>query len=267
MESVLTILYRGGLCVGIIVVGTVIIKVVQKCIKRSFAVSTRIVSKKSATATTVCSSITKYIIYFFILCCVLSIWGINPASLLAIGGFASVAVGLGAQAIISDILSGVFILIEDQFSVGDMISIGAFSGVVESIGVRTTRIRSADGDVYIIPNGEIKIVTNMSKGFNRAIVDIGISYNESIDRAIDLLDKELSKVYSEGVVTGLIAKPRVLGVEGLEESAVVLRIKADCEVGENWNVERQLRRLIKNTFDREGVEIPYPQQVVYVRKD
>jgi small conductance mechanosensitive channel len=201
------------------------------------------------------------------LCYILSIWGFNPTSLLAIGGVASVAVGLGAQSVIQDILAGIFILTEDQFGVGDVVKIEGCSGTVESVGVRTTRLRSADGDMYIIPNGQIKIVTNMSKGFNRAVVDVGISYGESIDRVIGILTKELEKIYNEHIVEGMIDCPVVLGVEKLDDSCVVIRVKADCSVGENWNVERQLRRLIKNAFDREGIEIPFPQQVVHIQKD
>jgi small conductance mechanosensitive channel len=198
------------------------------------------------------------------LCYLLSVWGVDPTSLLALGGLASVAVGLGAQSIIQDILTGAFILIEDQFSVGDVVKIEGYSGTVESVGMRTTRIRSADGDLYIIPNGQIKIITNMSKGFNRAVVDVGISYNENIDRVINLLTAELQKIYKEKLVSGMIDCPQVLGVEQLADSSVVIRIKADCSVGENWNVERQLRRLIKNALDREGIEIPFPQQVVHI---
>jgi small conductance mechanosensitive channel len=201
------------------------------------------------------------------LCYILSVWGIDATSLLAIGGVASVAVGLGAQSVIQDILAGIFILTEDQFGVGDVVRIESCSGTVESVGMRTTRVRSADGDLYIIPNGQIKIVTNMSKGFNRAVVDVGISYNEDIDRVIKLLEKELTKIYEEHIVKGMLDCPVILGVEKLDDSSVVLRVRADCAVGENWNVERELRRLIKNAFDREGIEIPFPQQVVYIKQE
>lgn len=266
LTGIFEIIYKIGLCIVVLIIGLFIIKLLQKFIKKSFAASTRITPVKSATVVTVCCSIVKYVVYLFILCCLLSIWGFDPTSLLAIGGFASVAVGLGAQTIISDILAGIFILTEEQFGVGDVVCIENYSGIVESVGIRTTRIRSMDGNVYIIPNGQIKIVTNMSKGFNRAIVDVSISYSENIDKVISILDKELEKIYTENMVTGIIDKPVVLGVESLDDSSVVIRIKADCSVGENWNVERQLRRLIKNAFDREGIEIPFPQQVVHLNK-
>lgn len=267
LTGALSVAYRIGLCIVIFVIGTIVIKIVQSAIKKTLRAGSRFNPGKSATISTVCSSIAKYVIYFLMLCYILSLWGVDPTSLLAIGGVASVAVGLGAQSVIQDILAGVFILTEDQFGVGDVVRIENCSGTVESIGMRTTRVRSMDGDLYIIPNGQIKIVTNMSKGFNRAIVDIGIAYNENIDAVIDLLKAELEKIYSENAVAGMMDCPQVLGVESLGDSSVVIRIKADCTVGENWNVERQLRRLIKNALDREGIEIPFPHQVVYVRQE
>lgn len=267
LTGIFELAYRIGLCIAALIIGSIVIKLAQNTIKKALRAGSRLNPGKSATIGTVCSSIAKYVIYFLMLCCILSIWGVNPASLLAIGGVASVAVGLGAQSVIQDILAGVFILTEEQFGVGDVVKIEGCCGTVESIGIRTTRIRSMDGDLYIIPNGQIKIVTNMSKGFNRAIVDIGIAYGENIDDVIALLTAELEKIYSEGSVKGMMDCPQVLGVESLEDSSVVIRIKADCTVGENWNVERQLRRLLKNALDREGVEIPFPHRVVFVRED
>jgi small conductance mechanosensitive channel len=267
LDGVLNVVYKLAFCLIILIVGLFIIKIIQKTIKRSLNSGGKLNPGKSATMSTVCCSVTKYIIYFFMLCYILSIWGIDATSLLAIGGVASVAVGLGAQSVIQDILAGIFILTEDQFGVGDVVRIESCSGTVESVGMRTTRVRSADGDLYIIPNGQIKIVTNMSKGFNRAVVDVGISYNEDIDSVIKMLERELAKIYEEHIVKGMLDCPEILGVEKLDDSSVVLRVRADCAVGENWNVERELRRLIKNAFDREGIEIPFPQQVVYIKKD
>lgn len=265
LTGIWSTIYKIGLCVVIFIISLLIIKLLQNAIKKSFGIGSRFNHSKSATMATVGSSVAKYVVYFFMLCYILSVWGIDASSLLAIGGVASVAVGFGAQGIIADIFAGIFILTEDQFSVGDVVCIENCTGTVESIGMRTTRLRSMDGDVYIIPNGQIKIVTNMSKGFNRAIVDIGVSYNESIDKVIGFLEKELEIIFKEKQIEGIISKPQVLGVEELADSSVVIRVKADCNVGENWNVERQLRRCIKNAFDKEGIEIPFPQQVVYVK--
>jgi len=266
LTGIFQVLYKIGICVVILIISFFILKLVQKAINKSLKASTKLDRSKSDTMSTVLCSTAKYIIYFISLCYILTVWGVDPTSLLAIGGVASVAVSLGAQSIIQDILTGAFILTENQFSVGDTVRIENYSGTVESIGIRTTRIRSLDGDVYIIPNGQIKIVTNMSKGFNRAIVDINISYKENIDMVISLLKTELEKIYNDKAVKGLITCPEVLGVEQLADSSVVIRIKADCSVGDNWNAERELRRLIKNAFDREGIEIPYPQQVVHIEK-
>lgn len=267
LTGAFAIAYKTGLCIAVFIIGSIIIKIAQSCIKKGLKAGSRLNPGKSATISTVCSSIAKYVIYFFMLCYILSVWGVDPTSLLALGGVASVAVGLGAQSIIQDIMAGVFILTEDQFGVGDVVKIENCSGTVESIGMRTTRVRSMDGDLYIIPNGQIKIVTNMSKGFNRAVVDISIAYSENIDTVIDLLKSELETIYKENLIEGMLDCPVVLGVEQLADSSVVIRIKADCLVGENWNVERQLRRLLKNTLDKEGIEIPFPHNVVIVKQD
>lgn len=255
------IVYKIGLCLVVIIVATIAVKIVKHLINKHFSKTGR-----KGTITTVSYSIVKYVIYFFTIYHILTIWGVDPASMIAIGGVASLTIGLGAQSTIQDMLSGIFILTENQFGVGDVVKIEGYMGTVESVGMRTTRLRSADGDVYIIPNGQIKIVTNMSKGFNRAVVDVGIAYSENIDEVIKILNKELARIYDKKEVDGLLHAPTVLGVENLADSSVVLRVRADCAVGENWNVERQLRRLIKNAFDKEGIEIPFPQQVVHIEK-
>ena len=197
----------------------------------------------------------------------LSIFGIDPSSIIAVAGVGSVALAFGAQSLVQDILAGFFILFEDQFGVGDIISVEGCTGTVEVIGLKTTRIRSADGNVYIIPNGQVKIITNMSKGFNRAVVDIGISYESDVDYAISVMSDELKKAYDNSKIKALLAPPSVLGVVDLSESAVVIRISADCNVGENWAIEREIRRIIKKRLDKENINIPYPQMVVHFESD
>lgn len=258
------IVIKIGLCVLFVVLGGLFIKISAKAINKTIMSNNKISERKAKTLNTVCASIAKYLIYFFVGCALLTIFGVKPASLITIAGFGSVAVGFGAQSLVQDLITGVFILIEDQFGVGDVIAIETHTGTVESIGIRTTRIRSADGNLYIVPNGQIKVVTNMSKGFNRAVVDIGISYEENIDRAISIMKDEMKIVYENNKIEGLISVPDVLGVVELGENSVDIRISADSRVGENWQIEREIRRFIKNRFDKEGICIPYPQRVVHV---
>ena len=203
----------------------------------------------------------------FVICNVLPVWGISASSIVAIGGAASLAIGVGAQDVIKDMLSGFFILSENQYVIGDVVTIDGYTGKVEAIGMRTTRIRSLDGNVHIIPNGRISVVTNMSKGFNRAIVDVGVTYDEDIDRVLAVLRDEMKLVYKNERLTGMIAEPNVLGVEELGDSSVVIRISTDCEIGENWQLERELRRIIKKRLEKEGIEIPFPQRVIHIKEE
>ena len=156
-----------------------------------------------------------------------------------------------------------FILIEDQFAVGDRITVEGYSGIVEGIGIRTTRIRSADGDLFIIPNGQVKIVTNMSKGFNRAVVDISVAYEEDVDRVMNVMRDELKTAFETNKINGLLGEPQVLGIVDLGDFSVVIRVTADSVIGENWAIERDIRKLIKNRFDKENICIPYPQVVLH----
>ena len=246
----------------IFMIGRLIIALFKGIIKKTVTKNSKISPRKAKTIGAVTTSVVKYTAYFVLICILLNYWGVNTSSLLTLGGVATVAVGLGAQNIIQDIMTGAFILMEDQFGVGDIISTEGCTGVVVSIGLRTTVLRSMDGNMHIIPNGQIKIVTNMSKEFNRGIVDICVAYEENLDRVLGILDDEMEKIYSNEHIDGLISKPVVLGVEELGDSGIRIRISADCNIGRNWDVERQIRRLVKNRFDKEGVEIPFPQVVV-----
>lgn len=253
-----------GISILVIILGGILIKVTNKFIHKTIFSSSKISQRKANTLNTVCSSVTRYCIYFFVLCEILTIFGINITSLIAIAGVGSVAIGLGARSLVEDLIIGLFILVEDQFGVGDFVAVEGCSGKVESIGIRTTRIRSADGNLHIVPNGQIKIVTNMSKGFNRAIVDIGIAYEENLDKVLKVMEDEMKKAYENNLIEGLISVPDVMGVVNLGESSVDIRISADSHVGENWKIEREIRRLIKNRLDKEKINIPYPQRVVHI---
>ncbi len=236
------------------------VKLSKKVIYKGFAKFS--IERHSDTAASLLSSLTKYIIYFIVLCNVLVMWGVNITSILALGGAVSVAVGLGAQDIIKDMMAGLFIITENQFGVGDIVELNGFSGTVEAIGIRTTRIRNADGNVHIVPNGQISIVTNMSKGFNRAIVDISVAYGEDIDRVFAVLKDEFKKIFNNKIIEGIIDEPQVWGINELADSAVVIRVVADSEIGENWRIERELRKYILKRFEKEKIEIPFPHIVV-----
>lgn len=240
----------------------VIIKVLNISIKKSLKMNNKLSERKRQTIYEVLVSIVKYLVWFIVICTILTKFGVNISSLITVASVSSVAIGFGAQSLVQDVITGMFILFEDQFGVGDTITVEMVTGTVESIGLRSTRIRSVDGDLHIIPNGMIKIVTNMSKEFNRALIEVGVAYEENIDTVLSVMKDEMNKIFSQNLISGLLKEPEVLGIVNLADSAVVIRILADTEIGENWHVEREIRLFIKKRFDKEGIEIPYPKRVL-----
>lgn len=194
--------------------------------------------------------------------------GIALGPLLATAGVASLAIGFGAQTLVKDVISGFFILLEDQYSIGDAVEAGGVSGVVEEVHLRTTILRDVHGTVHVVPNGEIRVLSNKTKEWSRAVLEIGISYGEDLDRVIGVLENIASEVTSDPVVGPLLLEtPTVPGVEAFGDSAVVIRIMAKTVPLKQWDVARELRRRIKQRFDQEGIEIPFPQRTVWHRQE
>lgn len=192
--------------------------------------------------------------------------GLDIAPLIAGAGVVGVAVGLGAQTLIKDVIGGFFILLEDQFAVGDVIKVGDIAGGVEKMTLRATFLRDLEGTLHVIPNGEMRIVSNRSKDWSRAVVNLGVAYEEDIGRVMAALEKIGHDLYQdEELAPMLLEEPRVSGVEALGDWAVTVRIMVKTEPGKQWDVARELRRRIKESFEREGIEMPYPRQEVLMR--
>jgi small-conductance mechanosensitive channel len=186
--------------------------------------------------------------------------------LIAGASVAGVALGLGAQTLIRDVIGGFFILLEDQFAVGDTIKVGNIAGAVEKMTLRATFLRDLEGTLHVIPNGEIRIVSNRTKNWSRAMVDLGVAYEEDIGRVMAALGKIGHDLYQdEEFAPLLLEEPTVTGVEALGDWAVTVRIMVKTRPGKQWAVARALRRRIKESFEREGIEMPYPRQEVLMR--
>jgi len=189
--------------------------------------------------------------------------GIQLGPLLATAGIGAVAIGLGAQSLVKDVINGFFILLENQYRIGDVIQVAGVSGLVESLTLRRTVLRDLEGKVHTIPNGEIKIVSNLSKEWSRSVLDLSISYSEDIDRVIDLLSRIGKELESEEPYKSAILEPlQILGVERFGESGLILRIMVKTVPLKQWDVGRELRRKIKIRFDENGIRIPYPHRVL-----
>ena len=205
-------------------------------------------------------SILRYIIYFVAFTPILETLGVNISSLIAAAGIGGLAIGFGAQNLVRDVITGFFIIFEDQFHIGDYIETGGKSGIVDEMAIRVTKIRDFNGDLHIIPNGSIDQVTNRSRGNMRALVEVSIAYEENIDRTLEVLRKLCTEIAEEN--DKIMEGPTVLGVSKLGESDVVIAIMAKTIPMEQWAVERELRKRIKERLEDKGIEIPYPRRVV-----
>ena len=214
------------------------------------------------------NNLIKVVIWLIAIFMILGTLGINLGPLVAGAGIAGIALGFGAQSIVKDFLSGILMLVEDQFGVGDIIDVGEASGVVESLSLRTTRLRSVDGTVWHVPNGEIRRVGNMSQGWSRSVIDVGIGYGSDIDASLQIMNQVATTMSTEEPwSTKFLEQPEILGVQDLGDSAVVLRMWVVTEPATQWEVSRELRRRIKYAFDEAGIEIPFPQVTTHLRQE
>ena len=199
---------------------------------------------------------------------VLSELGFNLGPLIAGAGIAGVAIGFGAQSLVADFLSGIFILMEDQYGVGDVIDVGDANGTVEEVQLRITKIRAVDGVLWFVRNGEIVRVGNKSQDWSRTVLDISISYGSDIRLAKEILTN-IGKEFAEDEEHGskVLETPEMWGVEDFSADAVVLRMVVKTRPGEQWTASRILRERIKGAFDEAGIEIPFQQRTIWVRHE
>lgn len=210
-------------------------------------------------------SVLRYTVYFIAAVVMLDTFGVKTSSIIAAAGIGGLAIGFGAQNLVKDVISGFFIIFEDYFQIGDYVETAGVSGVVEEMGLRTTKLRDFGGQLHIIPNGEITRVTNHSRGNLRALVNVRVSYEEDLNRVIKILEEVAEEVRQKR--DDIVEGPTVLGVSDFGPSEAVITIWARTLPMQQWSVERELRKAIKERFDREGIEIPYPRMIVIDEKN
>jgi moderate conductance mechanosensitive channel len=211
------------------------------------------------------ASIAKYVIFGFSVVMSLTQVGIDPMPVLAGAGVAGVAIGFGAQSLITDLVSGIFILWENYFIVGDYVTIGEREGFVEAISLRVTSLRDEEGRVHIVPNGKIEGIVNYSKGHVSAEVGVGVSYEMDLDKVYEALN-EVSAWVGENVPDAL-QPSEIEGVEDFADSAVVVKLSTKVKPGTHLTTARIVRKRIKEVFDRRGIDIAYPRRVIYFHKE
>lgn len=247
----------------ILIVAKLVLKIADSTVARVFSASAvRMDERRGKTMTALVLNVTHYVVYFMVILTVLSNLGLDITTLIAGAGVAGLAIGFGAQSLVKDVITGFFIIFEDQFGVGDNVMINNntnLRGNVEEVGLRVTKIRAYQGEMHILPNSQIQQVTNYSKTNSLAVLDVSVAFEEDLERVYHVLRTvgEELKVESDKVA----GEPQVLGVQNVGPSEVIIRMTVECKPLENNAVARDLRQRIKHAFERENIVIPYPKQV------
>lgn len=189
--------------------------------------------------------------------------GFDVMPLLAGAGIAGVAIGFGAQSLVRDVISGLFLIVENQIRVHDVVRINGVTGTVEEINLRTTVLRGLDGAVHIFPNGTIQTLTNLSREYSFYVADIGVAYKEDVDRVIEVIRQVGEELRQDPEFGPLILEPiQVLGLEQFAESSVVIRSRLKTKPGQQWLVGREFNRRLKKRFEAAGIQIPFPHRTL-----
>lgn len=213
----------------------------------------RLDTRRSRTLTKLLHNAVAYLIYLAAIVWILRVFGVDPGPVLAGAGIIGLAIGFGAQNLIRDVITGFFILLEDQFAVGDVVQIGSFKGTVEEIGLRVTKLRSWTGELHIIPNGSIAQVTNFSVYPSLAVVDVPVAGDVDPDEAIRVINEAVGRLHEEH--ESVLKPPEVLGIQTIGLSETVLRVVAECSPNRQTEVSRLLNREIKKALDRAGLRM------------
>jgi moderate conductance mechanosensitive channel len=194
--------------------------------------------------------------------------GVNLGPLIAGAGVVGIALGFGAQTVVRDFLSGMFMLVEDQYGVGDIVDLGEATGTVEGVTLRTTRLRDVNGTVWHIPNGEIKRVGNKSQDWARALLDVSVAYGADIAHAKEVIKGVADEVWQdEQLGPSVLEEPEVWGIEDLGADGIAIRLVVKTRPADQFRVMRALRERLKRALDDAGIEIPFPQRTVWVRPE
>ena len=222
---------------------------------------------RAQTLGVVMKSLSGFVIWAIAAITILGELGVNLGPLVAGAGIAGVALGFGAQSLVKDFLAGVFILVEDQYGVGDIIDAGEATGTVEAVSLRTTRLRDVSGAMWHIPNGQIVRVGNMSQQWARALLDVSVNYEADLAVAQDTIKRVADEVWRDPDWSHkVIEEPEVWGVEDFGADGITIRLVVKTQPSEQFQVLRELRLRLKTALDEAGIEIPYPQRTVWVRR-
>jgi small-conductance mechanosensitive channel len=252
----------------ITIVLLILVKVLTKRIFKSLHVKDDEQIKRRETLTSVFQFVFKVIIITLSTITILGEFGIEIGPILAAAGIVGLAIGFGAQSIVKDFINGFFILLTDQIRIGDVVEISGKSGIVEGLNLRMVTLRDLGGNVHYVPNGEISVVTNMTKGYSRYVFDIGVSYRENVDEVMEVMRQVDDELRHDPEFQDDILEPlEILGLDRFGESAVVIQARTTTKPIKQWRIAREFKRRLKIQFDKQGIEIPYPHLTLFMGKE
>ena len=224
--------------------------------------------QRTKTLASLIGAISSVVIYGMAVMMSLAEFDVNLGPLIAGAGILGVAIGFGSKNLVQDFMSGAFMLLEDQYGVGDAVDVGETVGVVEEVNLRTTQVRDINGTLWHIPNGTIRRVANMSQDWGRTVLDIEVAYDTDLGEAMAVIKEVADSVWNDQLPNATITEePGIAGIQSFGESAVVIRLMAKTEPGEQFAAARVLRGRLKEALDDAGIEIPFPQRTVWVKAD
>ena len=272
-ELVIPWLLTNGVKIIFIIIGAIILnKIVTSFIEKAVRIAVRpdgissqeAEEKRENTLIQIFNTTAKIGIIIIASLMVLEEFGVEIAPILAAAGIVGLAFGFGGQYLIRDIISGLFIILENQYRVGDIVSFDNASGTVQEISLRKTTLRDLDGTVHHIPHGEIKKVSNLSKDFSRINLDMGVSYNTNLEHVIGVINSVgITLANDSDWKHAILLAPQFLRVNDFADSAIMLKILGETLPSRQWEVTGELRKRLKVAFDKEGIEIPFPQMVLH----
>jgi len=268
LQILITWLKDAGLSILFIIVGTfILIRMINYLSDRIFA-SVRDKKKDDVEFGKRSDTLNSILICSIAVIIILGELGIDIGPILAAAGILGLAVGFGAQSLVKDIIRGFFILIEDQYRVGDVVQIEDKAGVVEKMTLKLTILRDLAGNVHHIPNGEINVVTNMTKGYSRYLFEIGVAYRENVDEVMKIMKKVDEELRADPEYTNDIIEPlEVFGLDQFADSALIIKARITTKPIKQWRIGREYNRRLKKAFDENNIEIPFPHLTLYAGKD
>jgi len=273
LDSIIRWLLTHGIKIGLILLGAFIAHRIIKVIVRKFETSVRKegtvvateMEKRAKTLARIIQTALLGVILVIAFMMIIKELGLDIGPIIAGAGILGLAVGFGAQTLVKDVISGFFILLEDQYRVGDVVQIAGIGGLVEHMSLRVTILRDLEGKVHYVPNGSVAVATNMTKEWSRAVLEIGVAYKEDVDEVMKVLREVGEQMEKDPDYSQAILEPlQILGVSDFADSAVIIKVMFKTLPLKQWDVGREFRRRVKKTFDAKGIEIPFPHLTVYM---